>query len=177
MDNLNNAVGDRQISLEDIVQNEAQNATPLRNHGGGHYNHCLFWLMMGGNGGAPKGKLLADIEKEWGNFDSFKEAYSNAAKGLFGSGWAWLSVGDGQKLQISTTPNQDNPFMKGVIANNAWPFMTLDVWEHAYYIDYQNRRPDFIKSWWDMLNWDNIERFYEDYALQGKPVPVLDHLN
>ena len=150
---------------------------PLRNQGGGHYNHCLFWLMMGGKGGAPKGKLLNDIEKEWGNFDNFKEAYSNAAKGLFGSGWAWLSVGENQKLEISTTPNQDNPFMQGVIANNAMPFMTLDVWEHAYYIDYQNRRPDFIKSWWDMLNWDNIERFYEDYALQGKPVPVLDHLN
>jgi Fe-Mn family superoxide dismutase len=95
---------------------------------------------------------------------------------VFGSGWAWLSVNSSGGLEISTTPNQDNPFMKGVITNNAWPFFTIDVWEHAYYIDYQNRRPDFVGSFFDMLNWDNIENFYENYALKGKPVPVLKYL-
>jgi Fe-Mn family superoxide dismutase len=127
------------------------------NHGGGHANHVLFWQIMGpGKGGEPKGALLDDINKTFGNFDGFKDAFSNAAATRFGSGWAWLSVDEAGKLRVGSTPNQDSPLSHGHT-----PILTLDVWEHAYYLNYQNRRPDFIAAWWNLVNWDKVTELYE----------------
>ena len=121
----------------------------VRNNGGGHYNHSLFWTILGpGSGGTPVGKLAEAIDATFGSFDAFKEKFATAATTRFGSGWAWLSRGADGKLEISSTPNQDNPFMEG---NH--PIIGLDVWEHAYYLKYQNRRPDYIGSWWNLVNW------------------------
>ena len=121
----------------------------VRNNGGGHYNHSLFWTILGpGAGGTPVGKLAEAIDATFGSFDAFKEKFAVAATTRFGSGWAWLSRGADGKLEISSTPNQDNPFMEG-----KHPIIGLDVWEHAYYLKYQNRRPDYIGSWWNLVNW------------------------
>ena len=121
----------------------------VRNNGGGHYNHSLFWTILGpGAGGTPVGKLAEAIDATFGSFDAFKEKFAAAATTRFGSGWAWLSRGADGKLEISSTPNQDNPFMEG-----KHPIIGLDVWEHAYYLKYQNRRPDYIGSWWNLVNW------------------------
>ena len=121
----------------------------VRNNGGGHYNHSLFWTILGpGAGGTPVGKLADAIDATFGSFDAFKEKFAAAATTRFGSGWAWLSRGADGKLEISSTPNQDNPFMEG-----KHPIIGLDVWEHAYYLKYQNRRPDYIGSWWNLVNW------------------------
>ncbi|MBM3759625.1 MAG: superoxide dismutase [Acidobacteria bacterium] len=122
---------------------------PVRNNGGGHYNHSLFWTILGpGAGGTPVGKLADAINETFGSFDAFKEKFAAAATTRFGSGWAWLSKTADGKLEISSTPNQDNPFMEG-----KHPIIGLDVWEHAYYLKYQNRRPDYISSWWNVVNW------------------------
>ncbi len=121
----------------------------VRNNGGGHYNHSLFWTILGpGAGGTPVGKLAEAIDATFGSFDAFKEKFAAAATTRFGSGWAWLSRTADGKLEISSTPNQDNPFMEG-----KHPIIGLDVWEHAYYLKYQNRRPDYIVSWWNLVNW------------------------
>ena len=121
----------------------------VRNNGGGHYNHSLFWTILGpGAGGTPVGKLAEAIDATFGSFDAFKEKFAAAATTRFGSGWAWLSRGADGKLEISSTPNQDYPFMEG-----KHPIIGLDVWEHAYYLKYQNRRPDYIGSWWNLVNW------------------------
>ena len=121
----------------------------VRNNGGGHYNHSLFWTILGpGAGGTPTGKLAEAIDATFGSFDAFKEKFAAAATTRFGSGWAWLSKTADGKLEISSTPNQDNPFMEG-----KHPIIGLDVWEHAYYLKYQNRRPDYIGSWWNLVNW------------------------
>ena len=121
----------------------------VRNNGGGHYNHSLFWTILGpGAGGTPVGKLAEAIDATFGSFDAFKEKVAAAATTRFCSGWAWLSRGADGKLEISSTPNQDNPFMEG-----KHPIIGLDVWEHAYYLKYQNRRPDYIGSWWNLVNW------------------------
>ena len=121
----------------------------VRNNGGGHYNHSLFWTILGpGAGGTPVGKLAEAIDATFGSFDAFKEKFAAAATTRFGSGWAWLSRTADGKLEISSTPNQDNPFMEG-----KHPIIGLDVWEHAYYLKYQNRRPDYIASWWNLVNW------------------------
>ncbi len=121
----------------------------VRNNGGGHYNHSLFWTILGpGAGGTPVGKLAEAIDATFGSFDAFKEKFAAAATTRFGSGWAWLSRTADGKLEISSTPNQDNPFMEG-----KHPIIGLDVWEHAYYLKYQNRRPDYIGSWWNLVNW------------------------
>jgi Fe-Mn family superoxide dismutase len=129
----------------------------VQNNGGGHLNHSFFWLLMKKNGGGqPKGILLEAITKKFGSFDQFKELFSLAAKNRFGSGWAWLSLDTQGQLQISSTANQDSP-----ISNGWLPICGLDVWEHAYYLKYQNRRPDYITAWWHVVNWDFIENTYQ----------------
>ena len=129
--------------------------TAVRNNGGGHWNHSLFWQLMGpGKGGEPTGKLADSIKTAFGDFNKFKEQFAAAGAGRFGSGWAWL-VTDGGKLSITSTPNQDNPLMEGKTA-----ILGLDVWEHAYYLKYQNRRPDYIAAWWNVVNWDAVADRY-----------------
>jgi superoxide dismutase, Fe-Mn family len=145
-------------SLEDLLRNlssvpEAVR-TAVRNNGGGHWNHTQFWTSMAPNaGGAPSGKLADAINSAFGDFEKFKEAFNAAGVGRFGSGWVWL-VNDGGKLAITSSPNQDNPLMDGKPA----PILGNDVWEHAYYLKYQNRRPDYLKAWWNTVNWGEIEK-------------------
>lgn len=128
--------------------------TAVRNNGGGHANHTLFWTVMGPNGGgAPDGDLAAAIDRDLGGFDSFKEQFSTAGATRFGSGWAWLVVKE-DKLSVMSTPNQDSPLMTG----EGTPILGLDVWEHAYYLNYQNRRPDYIAAWWNVVNWEEVAR-------------------
>ncbi|AIQ33695.1 MULTISPECIES: superoxide dismutase [Paenibacillus] len=130
--------------------------TAVRNNGGGHANHTLFWEVIGPNGGgAPTGALAAAIDSELGGFEKFKEDFAAAATTRFGSGWAWLVVKDG-KLAVTSTPNQDNPISEG-----ATPILGLDVWEHAYYLNYQNKRPDYIKAFWNVVNWEEVGKRYE----------------
>ena len=127
--------------------------TAVRNNGGGHWNHSMFWELMGANkGGEPTGKLADAIKKAFGDFTKFKEQFAAAGAGRFGSGWAWL-LNDGGKLSITSTPNQDNPLMDGKTA-----ILGLDVWEHAYYLKYQNKRPDYIAAWWNVVNWDAVAK-------------------
>ena len=134
---------------------------PVRNNGGGHANHSLFWQLMSPDGGGkPSGDLAAAIEKGWDNLDGFKEAFANAAIGRFGSGWAWLIVDDSGELRITSTPNQDTPLMRDVADDPGTPILGLDVWEHAYYLKYQNRRPDYIDAWWNVVNWDEVAKRY-----------------
>lgn len=130
--------------------------TAVRNNGGGHFNHSMFWTTMGpGKGGKPSGKLAEAIEKELGGFEKFKTDFATAATTRFGSGWAWLTVKDG-KLVVESTPNQDNPLMSG-----GTPVLGLDVWEHAYYLNYQNRRPDYIAAFWNVIDWDAVGKLYD----------------
>jgi len=162
--NLNNAIaGNAELeakSIDELIGN--LDAVPedirgaVRNNGGGHANHSLFWTVMGpGKGGAPSGKLAAAIDAELGGFDAFKEAFAKAGATRFGSGWAWLSVSGGE-LEVSSTPNQDSPVMEGKT-----PILGLDVWEHAYYLNYQNRRPDYIGAFWNVVDWDAVGTRYE----------------
>ena len=154
-------------SLEDLIGD--LDALPdsirgaVRNNGGGHWNHSLFWTVMSGSGGgAPSGDLAAAIDAAFGSFDAFKDTFAKAGATRFGSGWAWLGVkGDGS-LGVCSTPNQDNPLMKGVADCNCTPILGLDVWEHAYYLRYQNRRPDYIGTWWDVVDWDAVAKRYAD---------------
>ena len=146
-------------SVEELIANLSDVPegirTAVRNHGGGHANHSLFWEIIGPNGGgAPTGNVAAAIEAELGGFEQFKADFTKAATTRFGSGWAWLSVKDG-KLAVSSTPNQDSPIMDG-----ATPILGLDVWEHAYYLNYQNKRPDYITAFWNIVNWDAVEARY-----------------
>ncbi|MHC4910506.1 MAG: superoxide dismutase [Planctomycetota bacterium] len=131
----------------------------VRNNGGGHYNHSLFWSVMApagnGGGGRPDGELATAIDAAFGSFDEFKATFANAAATRFGSGWAWLGVKSGS-LCICSTPNQDNPLMANIVDCACTPILGLDVWEHAYYLHYQNRRPDYIASWWDVVNWSAV---------------------
>jgi Fe-Mn family superoxide dismutase len=132
--------------------------TAVRNHGGGHYNHSLFWNMLSPKGGGkPGGVLLAEMERTFGGFDAFKDQFSAAAANHFGSGWAWLGIDGEKKLVIMTTPNQDPPIMMGVT-----PILGLDVWEHAYYLKYQNRRTEYISAFWNVVNWDQVAKSYRD---------------
>ncbi len=131
--------------------------TVVRNNGGGHANHSLFWTILGkGKGGEPTGKLAAAIKEELGGFEAFKAEFAKAATTRFGSGWAWLSVNKSKKLVVESTPNQDSPLMHGHT-----PVIGLDVWEHAYYLKYQNRRPDYIAAWWSVVDWDAANKRYE----------------
>jgi Fe-Mn family superoxide dismutase len=135
----------------------------VRNNAGGHSNHSFFWTIMGpGKGGAPKGKLAEAINSTWGSFDKFKEEFGKAAASRFGSGWAWLVVGADKKLSIGSTANQDTPLMgKAVAGIEGKPVIGLDVWEHAYYLNYQNRRPDYVTAWWNVVDWDAAEKNYQ----------------
>ena len=135
---------------------------PVRNNGGGHWNHTFFWSLMGPNaGGAPSGALAAAINAAFGSFDAFKEKFEAAGVGRFGSGWAWLVV-NGGKLEIVSTANQDNPLMgKAVAGVEGAPILGVDVWEHAYYLKYQNRRADYLKAWWNVVNWTGAAQRYE----------------
>jgi Fe-Mn family superoxide dismutase len=129
----------------------------VRNNGGGHWNHSLFWKLMGpGKGGAPKGALADAISSAFGGFDKFKEQFATAAMGRFGSGWAWLGQKDDRSLCICSTPNQDNPLMKGIVDCACKPLLGLDVWEHAYYLKYQNRRADYVAAFWNVVDWDAV---------------------
>jgi superoxide dismutase, Fe-Mn family len=159
--NLNNAIAGtdaEKLSLEDINKNISKYPAPVRNNGGGHYNHSLFWTLLGPNaGGAPTGKLNDAILSAFGTFDEFKTKFAAAGAGRFGSGWAWLVKDSSGKLVISSTPNQDNPLMD-VAEVKGTPIIGLDVWEHAYYLNYQNRRPDYIAAWWNVVNWNEAAK-------------------
>jgi Fe-Mn family superoxide dismutase len=144
-------------SIEDILGGELTPA--LRNNGGGYYNHCLFWTVMSPNGGGePSGDLANAINEAFGSFEDFKTSFSNAAATQFGSGWAWLCVKDG-KLSVCSTANQDNPLMKSGCGGT--PILGLDVWEHAYYLNYQNRRPDYINAYFNVVNWEEVDRRFK----------------
>lgn len=161
--NLNNAIAGtdaEQLSIEDICINISKYPMPVRNNGGGHYNHTLFWSIMGpGKGGNPSGKLAEAINNDLGGLEKFKEEFNKAATTRFGSGWAWLIVKDG-KLAVCSTPNQDNPLMD-IAEVKGTPVLGIDVWEHAYYLHYQNRRPDYCAAFWNVINWDEVSRRYE----------------
>lgn len=149
--------------IDDILQNVSKYSAAVRNNGGGYYNHNLFWEIMAPNSNrTPTGALLDAINKAFGSFDKFKEEFSNAAANRFGSGWAWLIVKGGE-LQVTSTPNQDNPLMD-VAEVKGTPILGLDVWEHAYYLKYQNKRPDYIEAFWNVLNWDKVS---EKFSILG----------
>ena len=147
-------------SIEEILKNLDMNNTAVRNNGGGYYNHCLFWEIMGPNGGGiPTGNLADAINKDFGSFDKFKSAFSNAAGTRFGSGWAWLCSSLDGSLEICSTANQDNPLMPGECGKT--PILGLDVWEHAYYLNYQNRRPDYVNAFFNVINWGVVSSKYD----------------
>jgi Fe-Mn family superoxide dismutase len=146
--------------LEETLRTISKYSLKLRNNGGGHYNHELFWKVMSPNGGKdPAGTLAAAINSSFGSFDAFKTAFSDAGKNRFGSGWAWLILDNDKRLRVSSTPNQDNPLMD-VAEAKGFPLLGLDVWEHAYYLRYQNKRPDYINNWWKVVNWDYVQQRY-----------------
>ncbi|MCZ8355360.1 MAG: superoxide dismutase [Cyclobacteriaceae bacterium] len=161
--NLNAAVAgkpEENLSIEEICKNISKYPAAVRNNGGGHYNHSLFWTVMGPNaGGAPTGALADAINAAFGNFDEFKTKFANAGATRFGSGWAWLIVGADGKLALTSTPNQDNPLMD-VVEVKGTPILGLDVWEHAYYLNYQNRRPDYIAAFWNVVNWNEVSKLF-----------------
>lgn len=159
--NLNAAIAGtdaEKLSIEDICKNISKYAPAVRNNGGGHYNHSLFWTVIGPNaGGAPTGAVADAINAAFGSFDEFKTKFAAAAAGRFGSGWAWLIVDGSKKLQITSSPNQDNPLMD-VAEVKGIPILGLDVWEHAYYLNYQNRRPDYVTAFWNVVNWAEVTK-------------------
>ena len=165
--NLNNAIAGTDQegkSIEDILTGLDLSNAAVRNNGGGYYNHSLFWSTMSPNGGgAPSGALAEAIDAAFGSFDAFKDAFSKAAATRFGSGWAWLCVHKGGKVDVCSTPNQDNPLMPG-IGCEGFPILGLDVWEHAYYLNYQNRRPDYIAAFFNVVNWDAVSALYATNA-------------
>jgi superoxide dismutase, Fe-Mn family len=164
VNNLNDALAKhpdlRYDDIDELMRNfdrvPSDIQTAVRNNGGGHANHSLFWQIMGPNaGGEPTGSVGEQIRSAFGDFGSFREKFAAAAKGRFGSGWAWLVVGNGGGVEITDTANQDSPLMEG-----RTPILGLDVWEHAYYLNYQNRRPDYIEAWWNVVNWGEVEKRY-----------------
>lgn len=161
---LNDAIAgtpQEEESLENLIKNISRHSTAVRNNGGGHYNHSLFWKIMSSNGGgSPTGALAGAIESNFGSFDQFKEKFGTAAATRFGSGWAWLGVRDDGSLCVCSTPNQDNPLMD-VAEDPCRPILGLDVWEHAYYLNYQNRRPDYVAAFWSVINWEEVANRYE----------------
>lgn len=161
--NLNNALKDNAAALssglEEIIRNISKYSAAVRNNGGGHWNHSMFWKVMSPNGGGtPGGDLGTAITATFGSFDAMREQFNQAAATRFGSGWAWLVLHDG-KLVITSTPNQDNPLMD-IADVKGTPILGLDVWEHAYYLHYQNRRPDYIGAFWNVVNWEEVSRRY-----------------
>ena len=168
VNNLNTALQNypelQNLSLEDLIKNldklPEKIRTEVRNNGGGHLNHSMFWIMMTKNSSLePIGQLETEIKKIWGTFEAFKEEFSNTAKKVFGSGWAWLAFDKSGKLTIASTSNQDTP-----ISQDSQPILGLDVWEHAYYLKYQNKRVDYIQAWWNVINWKQKEKNYRKYA-------------
>jgi len=165
------------LSIENIQRNAAKAPDAIkaavRNNGGGHYNHSLFWTLMAPTGSAnsaPHGELKQALEAEFGSVDEFKNKFNAAAAGRFGSGWAWLCMDRSGKMFICSTPNQDNPLMEGIAEHNGIPILGLDVWEHAYYLKYQNRRPEYIAAWWNVVNWDKVVENYSHAKQQNTPV-------
>ena len=158
--NLNNAIAgkpEEKLSIEEICKNVSKYAAPVRNNGGGHFNHSMFWNIMKPNGGGePAGALADAIKTTFGSFNDLKTQFNTAATTRFGSGWAWLCVSGG-KLAVCSTPNQDNPLMD-VSECKGTPVLGLDVWEHAYYLNYQNRRPDYINAFWNVINWEEVAK-------------------
>ncbi len=163
--NLNNAIINTDLdgkSINDILENLDMNNAAVRNNGGGYYNHDLFWKVMSPNGGGePKGTLAEAINDAFGSYENFKDIFSKAAATRFGSGWAWLCVHKGGKVEVCSTPNQDNPLMPDAGCSGI-PVLGLDVWEHAYYLNYQNRRPDYINAFFNVINWDYVSERFED---------------
>jgi len=161
--NLNNAIAGTDLegkSIEDILTNLDMSNGAVRNNGGGFFNHSLFWSVMNpSDTGELSGELKAAIEAQFGSVDAFKDAFSKAGATQFGSGWAWLCVMPGGKVEVCSTPNQDNPLMPGVTCNGT-PILGLDVWEHAYYLNYQNRRPDYINAFFNVINWNEVAKRY-----------------
>jgi superoxide dismutase, Fe-Mn family len=163
--NLNDAIAGKSdleaMSPIDLIKNldkvPEDKRTAVRNNGGGHVNHTMFWEIMGPNGGNPSGALAAAIDRDLGGFDAMKDAVNKAGAGRFGSGWAWVVVKNG-KLSVMSTPNQDNPLMDG----SGTPILGVDVWEHAYYLKYQNKRPDYLAAWWNTVNWAAVAKRYTD---------------
>ncbi|QPH38328.1 superoxide dismutase [Pedobacter endophyticus] len=162
--NLNKAVEGKpeaSLSIEEIVKNISKYPAAVRNNGGGHYNHSLFWNVLGPNkGGEPTGDLAQAINETFGSFADLKTKMQEAGATRFGSGWAWLSVSADKKLQVSSTPNQDNPLMD-VAEVKGTPILGIDVWEHAYYLKYQNKRPDYLAAVWNVVNWDAVAELYK----------------
>lgn len=162
--NLNNAIKDSDLegkSIEEILSNLNLDNSAVRNNGGGFYNHCLFWdILSPSGGGEPAGALSDAISNSFGSYDEFKALFSKAAATRFGSGWAWLCVHPGGKLEICSTANQDNPLMKGIGCGGT-PILALDVWEHAYYLNYQNRRPDYIAGFFNVVDWSAVSALFD----------------
>lgn len=159
--NLNKAVEGTEMegkSLEELMANISKYPMAVRNNGGGHWNHAMFWTIMKKGGGEPTGALADAIKSTFGSYADFKTQFNNAGATRFGSGWAWLVVSNG-KLVVSSTPNQDNPLMD-VAEVKGTPILGLDVWEHAYYLKYQNRRPEYMDNWWNVVNWDKVSELY-----------------
>lgn len=169
VNNLNKALENARFTgkqLEEILWDIKSDEVTIRNNAGGHYNHSLFWKLLTPNGAKkPTGKLAEAIDKTFGSFEKFQEQFNNAAKSRFGSGWAWLNINSKNELFISSTPNQDNPLMKNIVKAEELgvPILALDVWEHAYYLHYQNRRPDYISAFWNVVNWEYAESRYNIY--------------
>lgn len=161
--NLNNAIAGTDLegkTIEEILSKISTASPAVRNNGGGFYNHNLFWEIMSPNGGGlPTGELAQAIDAAFGNFEAFKTAFSTAAATRFGSGWAWLCVHKGGKVEVCSSANQDNPLMEGV-GCGGFPILGLDVWEHAYYLNYQNRRPDYINAFFNVINWNKVSELY-----------------
>ena len=163
--NLNAAIAGTDLenqSIEAIMANLDMNNMPVRNNGGGFFNHNLFWTVMSPNGGGlPTGELAAAIDAAFGSFDAFKAEFAKAAATRFGSGWAWLCVQKGGKVEVCSSANQDNPLMPGIGCGGA-PILGLDVWEHAYYLNYQNRRPDYVEAFFNVINWDEVTKRFNE---------------
>ena len=166
--NLNKAVDGtdlESVSVDELITDLSKVPenirTAVRNNGGGHANHTFFWQILTANSGAPSGSLADAIEKDLGGLDAFKQTFKGAAIGRFGSGWAWLCVNADKSLCVCSTPNQDSPVMAGVAECPGTPILGLDVWEHAYYLKYQNRRPDYIDAFWNVVNWEKVGELYQ----------------
>lgn len=161
--NLNKALEGQEAadwSIERLMENISRFSAAVRNNGGGHYNHSLFWNLMKAGGSSPSGALLEALQRDLGGFEAFKETFTQAGLGRFGSGWAWLIVNNSRKLQVVSTPNQDNPLMD-LAEVRGIPILGMDVWEHAYYLKYQNRRADYINAFYNVINWDEVARLYQ----------------